>query len=289
MKIINNYPLAPYTTVKIGGPADTFIIIDSTTEFIDILTKIDKNDLLTVLGNGSNTLISDSGIRGIVIKNLSNNIEYLPDNIVKADSGVQLDFLIKNTTNHNLSDLEEFAYIPSTLGGAIYGNIHGFNKNNFNKLLKDIEIFDLSLKKKTLLPASQLDWGYDFSEFQSHPNWIILSATLQLSLGNMIKSKKIIADIIALKSQTQSLNSLGSVFKNPSGDSAGRIIDQNLNLKGFRLNQVQVSPTHANFIINLGGGTASDYLALIKKIQSEAKSKLNINLEPEIKFLGNFS
>jgi len=84
------------------------------------------------------------------------------------------------------------------------------------------------------------------------------------------------------------MNSLGSVFKNPPNDSAGRIIDQELNLKGFQLNQVQVSPTHANFIINLGTGTASDYLSLIKKIQSEAKSKLNIDLEPEIKFLGNF-
>lgn len=285
MEIYQNHPLAPYTTVKIGGPADTFIITDTTDEFIEVLKK---NQPLTLLGNGSNVLISDSGIRGTVVKNRASKIEYLPENRIKVDSGVQLPYLISDTINHSLSGLEEFSYIPSTIGGAIFGNIHGVNKNNFDKFIEEIEVFNLETNSLVNFSVDKLNWDYDQSDFQKNPHWVIISAILKLSAGNRVASKQIVAEIIAKKTATQSMNSLGSVFKNPPNDSAGRIIDQELNLKGFQLNQVQVSPTHANFIINLGTGTASDYLSLIKKIQSEAKSKLNINLEPEIKFLGNF-
>jgi len=289
MEIYQNHPLAPYTTVKIGGPADTFIITHTTEEFIEILKKLsEKSKNITILGNGSNVLISDSGIRGTVIKNQANSITYLPDNQVKVDSGVQLPFLITDTINHSLSGLEEFAYIPSTIGAAIYGNIHGVNKNNFDKFLTEIEIFDLKQSKIYSQKSNLLKWSYDTSNFMSHPEWIILSATLQLNLGNSNISKQIVTDIIAKKTTIQSMNSLGSVFKNPKNDSAGRIIDQELHLKAFQIGDAQVSPLHGNFILNLGHATATDYLAIIKKIQSEAKSKLNITLEPEIKFLGDF-
>ena len=138
MEIIKNHPLAALTTVKIGGPADTLIITSTTNEFIEALSQSDSNQPLIILGNGSNVLIADTGIRGTVIKNSSSSIEYLPGNRVKVDSGTQLNTLIQDTTTHYLSDLEEFAYIPSTIGGAIYGNIHGFNKSNFNKILLEI-------------------------------------------------------------------------------------------------------------------------------------------------------
>jgi len=291
MEIIKNHPLAALTTVKIGGPADTLIITSTTNEFIEALSQSDSNQPLIILGNGSNVLIADTGIRGTVIKNSSSSIEYLPGNRVKVDSGTQLNTLIQDTTTHYLSDLEEFAYIPSTIGGAIYGNIHGFNKSNFNKILLEIDVFDLSEKKIITSPiqASELKWDYDYSEFQSHPSWIILSATLQLSPGDSKLSKKFISDIIAHKSQTQSLNSLGSVFKNPPSDSAGRIIDQELGLKGFQIGNAQISLLHANFILNLGNATASDYKAVVNTVQERAKAKLNLDLEPEIKFLGDFS
>lgn len=291
MEIIKNHPLAALTTVKIGGSADTLIITSTTAEFIEALTQCNLDHPPTILGNGSNVLIADTGIRGTVIKNSSSSIQYLPGNKVKVDSGTQLNALIQDTTTHYLSDLEEFAYIPSTIGGAIYGNIHGFNKSNFNKILLEIDVFDLS-KKKIINPAisaPDLKWDYDFSEFQLHPSWVILSATLQLSPGDSKLSKKIVSDIIAHKSQTQSLNSLGSVFKNPPGDSAGRIIDQELGLKGFQIGNAQISLLHANFILNLGGATASDYKAVVDTVRERAKSKLNLILEPEIKFLGDFS
>jgi len=291
MEIIKNHPLAPFTTVKIGGPADIFITTSTTNEFIEALTQSEIGHPPIILGNGSNVLISDAGIRGTVIKNCSSNVEYLPGNRIKVDSGTQLNTLIQDTSSRYLSDLEEFAYIPSTIGGAIYGNIHGFNKSNFNKILLEIEVFDLSEKKITnpSISAFDLKWDYDFSEFQLHPSWIVLSATLQLSPGDSKLSKKLVSDIIAHKSQTQSLNSLGSVFKNPPGDSAGRIIDQELGLKGFQIGEAQISLLHANFILNLGNATASDYKAVIDTVKERAKSKLNLVLEPEIKFLGDFS
>lgn len=324
METFQNHPLAPYTTVKIGGPADTFIITHTTDEFIEVLKRLseenkfserseresidnvffraqssevhtegrehEKKSLsnLTILGNGSNVLISDSGIRGTVVKNQANSIQYLPGDLVKVDSGVQLPFLINDTISHSLSGLEEFAYIPSTIGGAIYGNIHGTNKNNFDKFLESIDIFDLQTKSTRQILPNQLNWDYDYSQFQQNPQWIILSATLKLSPGDSTASKQQVTDIIAKKITTQSMNSLGSVFKNPPNDSAGRVIDQELKLKGYRLGDAQISPLHANFIVNLGSATATDYLAIIKHVQSQAKQKLNLQLESEIKFLGDF-
>jgi UDP-N-acetylmuramate dehydrogenase len=285
MEIFQNHPLAPFTTVKIGGPADTLIIVHTADELVEALKKYQN---ITILGNGSNVLISDSGIRGTVIKNMANSIAYLPNNQIKVDSGVQLPVLINDTTAHSLTGLEEFSYIPGSIGGAIYGNIHGVNQNNFDKFITEIEVFDLNSKTTKTLNPKNLIWSYDTSEFKSKPHLIIISATFQLSPGNPISSKQLITDIIAKKIKTQSMNSLGSTFKNPTNDFAGRIIDQELHLKGFQIGNAQISPLHGNFILNVGHATASDYLSIIKKIQSEAKSKLNISLEPEIIFLGDF-
>lgn len=263
-EIYQNHLLAPYTTVKIGGPADVFIHTKSSDELKNILEFIyDLRPTIypTIIGNGSNILISDSGIRGIVIKNSSDKIEILPGNRVKVDSGVQFPQLINFTLDHNLLGLEEFAYIPSTIGGAIAGDIHGDNKHLFSQFVDSVEKI----------------------------NGFIISAILQLTPGDSTSAKQKVQDIIRKKSLVQSMNSLGSVFKNtPNQDPSGMIIDQKLNLKGYSIGDAQISPKHGNFIINNGHATASDYLKLVKFVQTQAKEKLNIYLEPEIKFLGNF-
>lgn len=262
MNIQQNIPLAPYTTVKIGGPADFFIHTKNTDEFIEALEYGQKNNLsITIIGNGSNTLISDSGIRGLVIKNDSNEIEILPNNQVKVASGVQLSQLINFTLDNNLLGLEEFAYIPSTIGGAIAGDIHGDNKNHFSQFVNSVEKIN------------------DF----------IISAIIKLTPGNPNEAKQKIQEIIHRKSQNQPMNSLGSVFKNKDGQKpTGMIIDQDLNLKDYSLGDAQISPLHANFIINNGHATASDYLALINLVQSKAQEKLGFQFELEIKLLGQF-
>ena len=251
------------------------------------LQKTRPSDIF-ILGNGSNILISDQGIPATVIKNNSQNVEYLDSSLIKVDSGVQLPWLINDTVNHSLSGLEEFAYIPSSIGGAIYGNIHGVNKNNFDKFVRKITVFNKKTQTVEELDSPSMSWGYDFSEFKEKPHLIILSALLQLTPGNKNLSQQQVKDIIAKKILSQSMNSLGSTFKNPPGDAAGRIIDQELNLKGYRIGDAQISPKHANFILNLGQATATDYKAVIDHVIQTAKTKLNLTLEPEIIFWGQF-
>ncbi|MDD4976978.1 MAG: FAD-binding protein [Bacteriovorax sp.] len=262
MDIQQNIPLAPYTTVKIGGPADFFIHTKNSKEFIEAIKYGQEKKLpITILGNGSNILISDSGVRGLVIKNNSTEIEILPDNKVKVASGVQLSQLINFTLDNNLLGLEEFAYIPSTIGGAIIGDIHGDNKSLFSQFIDSVEKID---------------------------NFIV-SAVPKLNPGDSTQAKEKVKNIIQKKSSIQPMNSLGSIFKNlPNQDPSGMIIDQKLNLKDFSIGDAQISPTHANFIINNGSASASDYLKLIRLIQSQAKEKLNLDLELEIKLLGQF-
>ena len=287
MKILKNEALAPFTTVKIGGSAQTLIITDTIQEFIKTLQKTGPSDLF-ILGNGSNILISDRGIPATVIKNNSQSVEYLDSDLVKVDSGVQLPWLINDTISHSLSGLEEFAYIPSSIGGAIYGNIHGVNKSNFDKFVRKITVFNRKTQTVEELDSQSMSWDYDFSEFKKKPHLIILSALLQLTPGNKNLSQQQVKDIIAKKILSQSMNSLGSTFKNPPGDAAGRIIDQELNLKGYRIGDAQISPKHANFILNLGQATATDYKAVIDHVIQTAKTKLNLTLEPEIIFWGQF-
>jgi UDP-N-acetylmuramate dehydrogenase len=270
-EIYQYHPLASYTTVKIGGPADIFIHTKNSTEFLDILKYLDsQKDFITILGNGSNTLISDSGIRGIVIKNDSDNIKIISNNQVQVSSGVQLSQLINFTLDHNLLGLEEFAYIPSTIGGAIAGNIHGDDKNNFSKFVDSVEKYN------------------DF----------IISATLKLTPADTTQAKIKVKEIIKKKLAIQPMNSLGSVFKNPTESqclpfwgekkAAGWIIDHELGALKKSFAYAQISPTHGNFIINNGSATSEDYFGLITWIQSQVQIKFGFEFELEIKLLGKF-
>jgi UDP-N-acetylmuramate dehydrogenase len=258
----HNIPLAPYTTVKIGGPAEHLIEATSYHQLKTILDSLKKNGVstATILGNGSNTLISDNGIKGYVIINKSNEIELMDNNQIKSSSGVQLAKLIEFSHLNNLVGLESFAYIPSTVGGAISGNIHG-KKFLFKELVISSEIIKLD-------------------------NPIILSSIIQLKKGNVQKAKQEIKEIIKEKTKTQAMNSLGCIFKNTPELPAGLIIDKHLKLKGLCIGDAKISEKHANFIENIGHATAKDYYSLIKLIQSKAKEELNIDLDLEIKLLG---
>jgi len=269
MKFLKNIPLAPYTTVKIGGPAEYFLEVTSYHQFKAVLEGLKKRHIkkITVLGNGSNVLISDQGISGYVIKNSASAIKLLPHHQIWAASGTQLAKLIEFSLKHRLVGLESFAYIPSTLGGAIQGNIHS-PECLFSTITKSTEIFD-----------------------NEYP--IILSAVIQLKPGNTAVAYQKVQKIVNQKIKTQPMNSLGCIFKNPSRlpadmplEPAGSIIDKRLKLKGLCIGDAQISPIHANFITNNNQASARDYYTLIKLIQSQAKSKLNLDLELEIKLLG---
>lgn len=301
IEIHQNSPLAPYTTVKIGGPADIFIhtkLINDFKNILKFICELPSTTYPTIFGNGSNVLISDTGIRGIVIKNSASEIEILPKNKIKVASGVQLPQLINYSLDHNLVGLEQFSYIPSSIGGAIFGNIHGFDKNDFSEFLDSIEIFDLNTATIHNLPSNKLIWSYDYSSLQGQPNLIVTSAIINLQKGDTKVAKSRAQEITQKKITFQPMKSLGSVFKNPpeamclpiwnEKKPAGWIIDNELKLKGQTIGDAQISSLHANFIVNNGHCTANDYLSLINLVQSQMKAKFNWHFELEIKLLGNF-
>ncbi len=335
MNLIKDQLLAQYTTLKIGGPADYFIQTNSNTELIEILKSTNIKPI-TILGNGSNVVISDSGIRGLVIKNTSQEIKILtntsdtdtkfnktytqrqenepdkyldfakidydesgfPVSEVEISSGCPLPYAINCTLDHGLTGLQWFAYIPGTIGGAIVQNIHG-GSYHIADYLKSVKCFDLNTKKTIIFLKTDLNWKYETSFFLKNSNLIILSGTLNLFQGDVVKAKSVRDAWMLQKVKIQPMNSPGSTFQNPSlnicqpiwGEqkSAGWIIDHELNLKGFSIGGAQISPQHSNFFINTGSATATDYYQLVKHVQNLVKQKFGFDLIPEIKFLGDFS
>lgn len=252
MDLIKDQILAPFTTLKIGGPADYFIETHSNTELIDVLTNTQISPI-TILGNGSNVLISDDGIRGLVIKNKSNEIKILNNNPkdkseftksytqrkenepeqyldftkldydesnlpiseVEISSGCPLPYIINWTLDHGLTGLQWFAYIPGTIGGAAVHNIHG-GSYHFADYLKSIKCFNLETQEIITFDKSNLDWKYEESFFLKNPNLIVLSMKLNLFHGDTDKAKKVRDAWIAQKIKVQPMNSPGSAFANPS-------------------------------------------------------------------------
>lgn len=334
-----NVALAPFTTLKIGGPADIFYHTHSNEEFIGVLKNIKKNTIpnqqITILGNGSNVLISDKGIRGIVIKNSSSDLVVLenpniykakhstissqrmesePDKYldftkldydesenqtkqIKVSSGYPLPLLINKSFDLGLTGLQWFGYIPGTIGGAVWYNIHG-GSHHISEYIDSIEVFDLSTSTTKLLLSKDLSWGYDSSFFQLHPEIVIVSVTLRLFLGDVSKARAVTQAWITQKSKVQPMNSAGSIFQNPKLDecipiwgeqkSTGWIIDHELNWKGKRVGDAQIGPEHANIFTNQGKATATDFKKLIDEVQSEVKNRFNLVLKTEVKLLGEF-
>lgn len=259
MDLIKDQILAPFTTLKIGGPADYFIQVNSTQELIEVLSSTDIKPI-TILGNGSNVLISDSGIRGLVIKNTSNEINIqtntpkinenfvktytqrlenepdkyldftkldydesnLPTSEVEISSGCLLSYVINWTLDRGLTGLQWFAYIPGTIGGAIVHNIHG-GSYHIADYIKSITVFDLNTKKTVTYQKSGLNWQYETSFFLDNPHLIIISAVLNLFHGDTIKAKSVRDAWMAQKIRVQPMNSPGSTFQNPSLDICQKI------------------------------------------------------------------
>ncbi len=253
MKIINNQVLAKYTTFKIGGPAEHFCVAKTTADLITAVKLARKNHWpVFLLGSGSNVLISDQGVKGLVIKNETDKIKILPRQQAELDSGVFLPKAIFYLIDRGLTGLEVFSGIPATVGGATAVKMHGVNA-----LWED---FIVKIKK--------------------YEN-IILSVIIQLQSGDKAAALAKAKTILANKAH-QPQRSSGCIFKNPGNQSAGEIIDKKLNLKGVKIGQAIISPKHANFIENLGKAKAEDVLQLIKLVQNKAKEQLNLNLELEI-------
>jgi len=332
----HNVSLAPYTTTGIGGPAQYFKIVTKQSELFNVLKFVSSQKVdFYILGLGSNVIISDSGLPGITIINKAfqikifdkvtpssapfkptytqrqenepekyldfNKIDYDESNLhtqeVILTAGTPLPYAINYLISQGLTGLQWFSYIPGTIGGAVFQNIHG-GKYHFSDYLITIKVFNLKTGKTKIYKKTDLNWSYETSFFQQNPELIILSARLKLFRGDAVLAKKVSLAWIAQKSTVQPMNSPGSAFANPSLEicqkiwgeqkSAGWIIDHELNLKGYCIGNAQISLQHSNFFINAGHATASDYKKLIDYVHDQVKSRFGFDLVPEVKFLGQF-
>lgn len=323
-EMLRNIPLKDFTTWKIGGPADFLVRIDNEEDLINIFQYCIKKGIHpTVLGKGSNVLISDNGIRGLVIINDYKNIEigekFLIDNINKEElidarvdenefnylenptekikvilsSGTLLSYSINYLIEKGITGLQWFAGIPGTIGGALFNNIHG-SIHYFSEFIDSAKVIDEKGNIITLT-KEQMDFGYDQSIFQKN-KYIILEITLILNIGDKERALKTAISWSKKKLDQQVYNSAGCCFKNitdtekqkfdiPS-NSWGYIIDNILKLKGTQIGGAQISTKHAAFIENVSGASASDVLKLLDLIYEKAESTLHIKPKTEIFFLG---
>lgn len=276
-----NEPLSEYTTLKIGGEAK-LIAFPKEEEILELLRVI-KNEGINyfIIGGGSNLLISDRGYNGVIINTKEMNSINLNEEFLTLSAGVNLMKAVIFSVKRGLSGLEGLIGIPGTVGGAIFGNAGSFGYE-IKDCLYEIEVIDENLKLKTL-KASELNFSYRSSGLPE--SIFIKSARFKLRRESQNLLEKI-KEFISKKRETQPLKecSAGCVFKNPEGTSAGYLIDK-AGLKGMRIGDIMISPVHANYFINVGKGTASDFLKLMELVKERVFKVFGVELKPEIRFL----
>jgi len=290
-KLQENVRLSNFTTMNVGGPADALMITHSADQLAKVVSSIWKMDLpVYVLGSGSNLLISDKGLRAVVIINHAHNIKVNTRTIpytIWAESGALMVNLGKKLILRGLSGMEWAATIPGTVGGAVYGNAGAFGKDTSQNLISA----DILHKEsgREIWECSRLECTYRASKIKRNGKQaVILSALFHVESGEVDQIKADIDDFRSKRARIQPPGaSVGSVFRNPPGDSAGRLIEA-ANLKGKVIGDAIISPKHANFIINLGGASAQDVFKLLVLARNTVKKKFGIKLVPEIEILGEW-
>jgi UDP-N-acetylmuramate dehydrogenase len=292
--IQTNIILAPYTTYKIGGPADYFFVAKNTGNLADaVIYARESNIPYFILGTGANILFGDKGFRGLVIKNETSNI-VLNQNKITADSGLTIESIIDFTCKNNLSGFEHFAGIPSTIGGALWQNLHFLSPDRketvfIESILESAEILD-EKNNISIVNKNFFKFDYDYSILHDR-NLLVTKATFNLvGKDKSLIKKQIEENIKWRKEKHPSLErypSCGSVFKKTGEVGAGRLIEK-AGLKGYQIGGAQISEKHANFIINKGNAKASDVVSLINLIKEKVKKETGYLLETEINFIGEF-
>jgi UDP-N-acetylmuramate dehydrogenase len=291
--------LAPYTTFRIGGPADLFHEPQSADELANaILAARDLGVPFFLLGLGANILIGDQGFRGLVIRNQARGIEVFPErDQVRAESGaVVYPDLIDAAIARGLSGLEHYVGIPSTVGGALWQNLHFLSPAPARErtlfiaeVTREAEILTAEGERRTV-GADYFQFGYDTSILHHRPD-VVLAATFQLTPDDSERLRRIAEENLDWRRERHppldTEPSAGSIFKKIEGIGAGRLIDQ-CGLKGTRIGGAMVTHRHANIFINTGGAMAADVRALIAYVQEVVEERTGYRLEPEISFIGEF-
>lgn len=280
-------PMRFHTWIKVGGAVDYYYEAQCEKDLIlAVRTAIEAEIPYTVIGMGANVLVSDKGIRGLVILNRSKVIKFLPHNFVEVESGVNIIDLSREASSRGLGGLERMTKVPATIGGAIYMNAGDTGSGEFfGDLIIYVKIID---KEKTVkkLYKEELSFSYRTSRFQKNQE-VILSAKLELKKMSKAEIDEKVRDILVRKTHQPAGPSVGSTFRNPQGEHAGSLIDK-CNLKGKMIGGAKISEQHANFIINTGNAKASDVKSLIDLMKSSVKQKFDIELVEEVRYLGEW-
>ena len=279
-------PMTKHTSFHIGGPAELMAQPQSEAELQSLLLKAAEAAVpVTLVGNGSNLLVRDKGIRGLVIKlgSMLRDIK-VSGNVLTFGSGVSLAQASKKAAELGLSGMEFAVGIPGSIGGAVYMNAGAYD-GEMSKVVKSVRVMDAA-GEVSELSAGELDFGYRHSALQGSSK-IVTSVTVELAAGDKQDIAEKMADFSnrRITKQPLELPSAGSMFKRPPGYFAGTLIDQT-GLKGYTVGGAQVSTKHAGFVVNIGGATAADVLQLISDVQAKVFAAHGVHLEPEVLVLG---
>lgn len=292
MKVLEKSNLSQFTTIKIGGRADKICFPTSTNELVEYIDALDAaNEPWSILGGGSNILISSYDIPGSVICTTSlNTIETLGPDLISAGSGVRLPRLSAYAAKLSLSGMEFYEGIPGTVGGAVIMNA-GAHGSSTSQIIEAVTIYNVKKRKIEVLTPKDIQFGYRLSSINPKEQ-IVLSAKFRLisDTEEAIKSRMKENNLIRQRTQPIKDPSAGCTFRNPIEINmpAGKMLDS-IGAKNQRIGSACVSSVHANFIINLGTATSSDVCKLVLNLQNSIKEKYNILLKPEVKPLGFFN
>jgi UDP-N-acetylmuramate dehydrogenase len=294
-RVSRNAPLAPLTTFKVGGPADWLVDVHHSADLEQALALGREARLpISVLGGGSNVLVSDTGVRGLVVRVHGGDVRQIDASVIRADAGITINGLVRWTVNRGLAGIEAWAGTPGTVGGAVYGNAH-FRGRLIEELIVAVRLVTLEGMMQDVSRA-EMEFAYDYSRLH-HTREIVVSVDFSVSAGEPSALRATARESLAFRKRTQPLESpsAGCIFQNPDPRrervpegipaSAGALVDR-AGLKGARQGAARVSTTHANFIVNEGGATARDIRVLIDRCKSEVKAQFGIVLREEIVCLG---
>jgi UDP-N-acetylmuramate dehydrogenase len=290
-------PLAALTTFRVGGVADWMVETRSADELVAALRLASAAKVpVTLLGGGSNILVSDAGVRGLVLRPRGGDVHAVSETEIRADAAVSINGLVRWTISHGCAGLAAWAGTPGTVGGAIYGNAH-FGGRQIGELVTEIRVITPEGVVREV-PQSAMAFGYDRSRLHETGE-IVLSAAFRVSPGSPDRLREVARESLAFRKRTQPLDtpSAGCIFRNPERGrdvvpagiawSAGALVDL-AGLKGLAIGGARVSPTHANFIVNDGTATAREIRQLITRCRDEVRARFGVELREEIVYLGSF-
>ena len=281
-------PMSKHTTFRIGGPADFYLCPHSTKE-VQQTVQICKEENLPyfILGNGSNLLVSDKGYRGAIIQLWKNFSDIsVKDCCITAKAGALLSKVAAEALEEGLTGMEFASGIPGTIGGAVFMNAGAYG-GEMKDIIKEVKVLD-DQGEVRVLSNEEMKLGYRTS-IVKEKGYTVLSAVLQLKKGDVSVIRETMEDLKNRRTSKQPLDmpSAGSTFKRPEGYFAGKLI-MDSGLRGFSVGGAQVSEKHCGFVVNKGGATAEDVTALIREVQRRVKEKFGVELETEVRFLGEY-